>query len=105
MSTWLPHLKITVAIVLLMVGFVYLDIRSVALEIRRNRLGTGSSGVPLVAVFFYAMAVWLLPVSVLGLHKGYLFLSLLLFHLVCHFIIPRRVKHQNSKPDSDKNAQ
>ena len=88
MSAWLPTVKIVLAGALLLVGILYLDARSLALSIRRNRLGTGSSGVPLVALPLYALAVWLLPVSIFGLHKGYIFLGLVLYHLACHFILP-----------------
>ncbi len=89
MSAWLPTVKILLAVALLLFGILYLDTRSLALSIRRNRDGNGPSGVPLVAMPLYALAVWLLPVSVFGLHKGYIFLGLVLYHVACHFILPR----------------
>ncbi len=89
MSVWFPIVKIFLAVAFLLIGILYLDARSLALSIRRNRQGNGSSGVPLVALPLYALAVWLLPVSVCGLHKGYIFLGLLLYHVICHFILPR----------------
>lgn len=89
MSAWLPTLKVLLAVAILLVGILYLDARSLALSIRHNRHGNGPSGVPLVALPLYVLAVWLLPVFVFGLHKGYIFLALVLYHIACHFMLPR----------------
>lgn len=89
MSTWLPIAKGVLSVALLAMGVFYLDFRSLLLEMKRNREGQGSSGVPLVALPVYVVGVWLLPQYVFGQHKGILFLALLILHSCCHFIIPR----------------
>lgn len=88
MSSLLAVGKIVLAVGLLSVGLIYLDFRSLLLEVRRNRCGHGSSGVAYVAIPLYASGIWLLPQCVFGLHKGGIFIALLILHFSCHFIVP-----------------
>jgi hypothetical protein len=88
MNDWSLVGKLVFSVLLLGVGTLYFDLLSLVLEIRRNRTGHGSSGVRLIAIPVYALGVWLLPDQYLSFHKGYVMLALLVFHLLCHWVVP-----------------
>ena len=73
---------------LILIGLSYFDIRSMLLNIKRNKDNSGSSGIPFIALLLYMIGIWLLPNDILGIYKGYLFYILVFIHLCCHFIVP-----------------
>jgi hypothetical protein len=48
-----------------LIAGLYIDVRSLFLEIKRAKFGKGSSGVPLVAILFYFFGVWALPLRII----------------------------------------
>jgi len=75
---------------------LFFDGKSLLLNVKKSRDGTGASGVPLVGLLFYVAGLFLLPGEyVLGIHKGIIFLALFAFHLTAQYWIVLLFNYRN----------
>jgi len=67
---------------------LFVDAKSLLLNLKKNREGFGPSGLPLFGLLLYIVGLFVLPVqSLIGVHKGIIFLVLLAFHLSAQYLV------------------
>lgn len=67
---------------------LFVDAKSIFLNLKKNRKGIGSSGLPLFGLLLYIVGLFLLPSqSLIGVHKGIVFLVLLAFHVIAQYLV------------------